>query len=192
VRSVTGDGEVTGNRRGDGFLAPVDYSRRTRYRRPPAAYLRMQWIGPLLARLAWVPSYVAVLEVPGRKSGAIRRVTLVRVDWNAASYLVALAGESEWVRNVRAARGVVRVGTRRRLPAVLVEIPEEERPPIIRAYLLRAGRRPETRASVREARAYFGLAPDPSLEQIGAITGYYPVFRIDWAQTGSGSPPQLR
>jgi hypothetical protein len=31
-----------------GFFRPVDYSRRTRYRRPPTAYLRAQWLGPLV------------------------------------------------------------------------------------------------------------------------------------------------
>ena len=29
-----------------------------------------------------------------------------------------------------------------------------------------------------EARYYFGLSADPSLEEIGRITKHYPVFRI--------------
>jgi hypothetical protein len=49
----------------EGLLKPVDYSRRTRYRRPPAAYLRLQWLGPLLTNLGIVPANVIILEVPG-------------------------------------------------------------------------------------------------------------------------------
>jgi len=138
----------------------------------------MQWIGPLLARWAVVPGYVAILEVRGRRSGAVRRVTVVRVSSGGAGYVVALAGESEWVRNVRAAGGRVRIGRRHRRPASLVEVPVAERAPVIRAYVWRAGRRPGSRAATREARTYFGIAADANLEDIEKIAGYYPVFRI--------------
>lgn len=178
----------------EGFLVPVEYSRRTAYRRPPVAYLRMQWIGPLLARWAVVPGYVAVLEVHGRRSGALRRVTVVRVSVGGAGYVVALAGESQWVRNVRAAGGRVLIGTRRRRPATLVEVPVEERAPVIRAYIWRAGRRPGARAAVREARSYFGIAADASLEEIAGIAPYYPVFRIvedGGSAAASGGPGSL-
>jgi hypothetical protein len=44
------------------------------------------------------------LEVPGRKSGKPTRISLSRTDYGGYSYFVSLAGESGWVRNVRAAR----------------------------------------------------------------------------------------
>ena len=50
-----------------GFFQPVDYSRRTRYRRPPDMYLRFQPLGTLLTTGRHQPGYVITLEVPGRR-----------------------------------------------------------------------------------------------------------------------------
>ena len=176
---------ASGPRVAPGFVRPVDYSRRTRYRRPPDMYLRFQPLGTLLTAAGISPHYVITLEVPGRRSGVIRRTTLVRVARDGGHYLVALAGESEWVRNVRAADGRVVLGRRHRHAAMLAEVPENERAPVIQAYLLRAGRRAGSRAVTNEARYYFGLSADPSLEEIGRITSHYPVFRI----VEDGHPP---
>jgi hypothetical protein len=90
-------------------------------------------------------------------------------------YLVSLAGDSEWVRNVRAAGfAVVRHGR----PEIvrLVEIAPGERPRVIRAYL---GKWALTRSPAKAARDYFGLQPHPSLEEIDAIADCYPVFRME-------------
>jgi glyoxylase-like metal-dependent hydrolase (beta-lactamase superfamily II) len=167
----------TGQKRTGGLLEPVDYSRRTRYRRPPDAYLRLQWLGPLLTARGIGPAYVVTLEVPGRRSGVIRRTTLVKTSCDGEDYLVALAGESEWVRNVRAAEGRVVIGRRERRAARLVEVPPEQRAPVIRAYLLRAGRRADSRTAAKEARSYFGLNPNPSLDEIGQIVQTTPSSR---------------
>jgi deazaflavin-dependent oxidoreductase (nitroreductase family) len=148
-------------------------------------HLRLQPLGTLLTAAGISPDYVITLEVPGRRSGLIRRTTLIRVARDGGHYLVALAGESEWVRNVRAADGRVVVGHTQRRAARLAEVPEKERAPVIRAYLLRAGRRADSRAVTNEARYYFGLSADPSLEEIGRITKHYPVFRI----VEDGHPP---
>jgi deazaflavin-dependent oxidoreductase (nitroreductase family) len=124
------------------------------------------------------PKQVVVLEVPGRRSGVIRRNALVMAAHEGNDYLVALAGESEWVRNVRAARGQVVIGRRQRRAAQLVDVPAGERPPIIRAYLLRWGRQPNSPAVQREARLFFGVSGDPSAEELATIAEFYPVFRI--------------
>jgi deazaflavin-dependent oxidoreductase (nitroreductase family) len=168
----------TEQRIGEGFFRPVDYSHRVRYRRPPNVYLRLQWLGPLLVGRKIVPKYVVILEVPGRRSGVIHRTTLVRVEHDGEYFLVALAGESEWVRNVRAAAGRVVVGRKERRAATLVEVPSQERAPVIRAYLLRAGRQAGSKAVANEARYYFGVSADPSLEEIQPVVEHYPVFRI--------------
>jgi deazaflavin-dependent oxidoreductase (nitroreductase family) len=168
----------------DGLIAPVDYSRRIAYRRPPALYRRLQWLGWLLTSHGWVPDFVVMLEVPGRRSGKLRRTLLVRTVHGGREYLVALAGESEWVRNVRAAAGrvVIRRGEARRV--TLVEVPCAERPAIIREYLCGSGRR----ADSREAQRYFGVGRDASLEVIGSIVERYPVFEI----TAAGAGPAWR
>ena len=175
-----------------GLLRPVDYSSRTRYRRPPEMYARLQWLGPLVAAAGMAPRSVIVLEVPGRNSGVIHRTTLVRADCDGGHYLVALAGESQWVRNVRAAGGRVVIGPRHRHAARLVEVPPQQRAPVIRAYLQRSGRQPGSKAAASEARYYFGVTAGPSLEELGQIAMHYPVFQIvdDAHQpTGNGAPP---
>jgi hypothetical protein len=89
------------------FVRPVDYARsRDRYRPPPDLY---HWLnhrlGPAAISLGLGPRDVITLEVAGRRSGVIRRTVMARAVCNSGHYVVALAGESQWVRNVRAAGG---------------------------------------------------------------------------------------
>lgn len=164
----------------EGFFRPVEYAARTRYRRPPAFYRRLQSIAPYFTRLGLTPSYVVELEVPGWRSGLPRRTLLVQIDHAGSDYLVALAGESEWVRNVRAAAGNVRLTHhRQRYHAHLTEVPVEQRAEVIRAYVHRPS--PRGRAMVRsgEAQHYFGIDAEVPLEQIAGIATNYPVFRVD-------------
>jgi deazaflavin-dependent oxidoreductase (nitroreductase family) len=157
-----------------GIGRSVDYTQRTTYRRPPALYRHIQWLGVFLASHGLVPESVVVLEVRGRRSGNPRRTVIVRTAYGGDQYLVALAGESEWVRNVRAASGraVIRHGHAQAVD--LVEIPADDRPPIIWAYLHRTG----WSSPSNEARHYFGLNPEASLDEIRSVVDRYPVFRI--------------
>ena len=68
-------------------------------------------------------------------------------------------GESDWVKNLRAAGGgeLRRKGQAEKVRAV--ELPVEERPPVIAAYRAKAGREVDT---------YFKKLPDPA---------DHPVFR---------------
>jgi deazaflavin-dependent oxidoreductase (nitroreductase family) len=150
----------------EGLTRPVHYADRTRYRRPPALYRHLQWLGILLVSYGLAPTYVITLEVRGRRTGKRRRTVLVQTTYQGERYVVALAGESEWVRNLRAAAG--RAVIRRGSPCHvrLVEVPTAERPPILRAYLGRGGR---LAAPIQEARYYFGVDPDPSPEELRAV-----------------------
>ncbi len=158
-------------------MSAVDYTSQTAYRRPPMLYRSIQPLGVMLVSLGLTPETVVVLEVPGRRSGKTRRNVVVRTPYQGHQYLVALAGESEWVRNVRAAggRAVIRHGRASR--ASLVEVAPDERPPVIWAYLHRPG--PSSPAN--EARHYFGVKPDSSPEEIRSVADRYPVFRIEEA-----------
>lgn len=159
-------------------MRPIDYSQRVSYRRPPKAYSRMQWLGVWLTSLGLAPSFAVTLEVKGRKSGVARRIPVVQVFHKGAGYVVALAGESDWVKNVRAADGEAVIRRRASRRVRLVELPVEERPEIIDAYVGRADRK-GTRAGNNEARYYFGLSEDPTPEELAAAAPYYPVFRIE-------------
>jgi deazaflavin-dependent oxidoreductase (nitroreductase family) len=155
------------------------YSGRDRYRPPPRLYVRLQWLGFALTWLGLSPRQVVTLEVPGRRSGAIRRTNLLLAEHDGKHYLVALAGESQWVRNVRAAGGRVVLGRRRgRHAATLEEVPVRDRAPVIQAYMLRWGRRPGSAQVAREARDYFGVSSDPTLAEIASVADRYPVFLV--------------
>ncbi len=157
-----------------GIGRSVDYTRHVAYRRPPALYRRLQALGVLLTSIGLVPETVVLLEVRGRRSGMLRRTVVVRTPAEGQDYLVALAGESEWVRNVRAAAGQATLRHGRTERVRLVEVPPDERAPIIRAYL----HRPGWSSPAQDAQHYFGLPPDASMEQLRTVVDRYPVFRI--------------
>jgi deazaflavin-dependent oxidoreductase (nitroreductase family) len=103
-----------------------------------------------------------VLTVPGRRTGTPRRTAVIPVEHRGARYLVAPRGETEWVRNLRAARGVGELEGRagaERFQAV--ELPAAQRPPVIAAYRTVAG---------RAVASFFSKLPDPA---------DHPVFRLD-------------
>ena len=160
-------------------MKPQDYSRRTRYR-PPAAWYRniSNRLGVFLTSLGLAPRDAVTLEVRGRRSKKVRRTPVLRTRYRGEDYLVALAGESEWVRNVRAAEGRAVIRRRGARPVRLVEVPVDERPSIISEYLRRGAERGGSKAAAKQARYYFGLNAEPSLEEIRAVADYYPVFRV--------------
>jgi deazaflavin-dependent oxidoreductase (nitroreductase family) len=159
-------------------MHPQDYSARTTYRRPAAWYLRGQGLGVWMTSHGLAPRGAVTLEVAGRRSGEPRRtpVLLTRVD--GQDFLVSLAGQSQWARNVRAAGGRAVLRRHGDRPVRLVELPPEERPSVLAAYINREGKA-SAKAAARTAQYYFGLGPDPSWEQIAAVAGFYPVFRVD-------------
>jgi deazaflavin-dependent oxidoreductase (nitroreductase family) len=74
------------------------------------------------------------LAVRGRRSGQWRTVPVNVLDYEGARYLMAPRGNTEWVRNLRAA-GTGELRWRSRVePFRAVEIADEEKPPIIQAY----------------------------------------------------------
>ncbi len=176
----------------EGFFGPVEYAARTAYRRPPGFYRWLQSIASFARRLGLTPDYVVELEVPGRRSGRPRRTLLVHVTCRGQGYLVSLAGESEWVRNVRAARGLVTLTEHgRRYAARLSEVAPDQRAEVIRAYVTRPSPRGRPMVRTAEARHYFGVEPDAPTEDVSAIAGHYPVFRIEpaTAATEPGHTP---
>jgi F420H(2)-dependent quinone reductase len=161
-------------------MKPQDYSARTAYRRPAAWYRRLNWLGVLLTTLGLAPRDAVTLQVRGRTSGKVRRVPILRTRYEGNDYLVALAGESQWVRNVRAAHGnavVLRRGARR---VHVEELAPADRPNIIAEYLRAGRRRSGAEANAQQARFYFGLHPDPSTEEVRSIADNYPVFRVSY------------
>ncbi len=120
-------------------------------------------------------SRTITLEVRGRKTGRPQRVSLSRTSYNGHVYFVSLAGESSWVRNVRAAGGKAVVLSRGRKPVVLTEAGGPSKPAILHAYVQE---RAFTHSGAQSARHFFGLGPSPTVEDMAAIAERYVVFEI--------------
>jgi deazaflavin-dependent oxidoreductase (nitroreductase family) len=110
-----------------------------------------------------------VLEHRGRRSGQAHRNPVNLLDLDGEQYLVAARGETEWVRNVRAASGrLVLILGRRREERTAVEIPPAERTPVLRAYL--------RRWKFEVGMFFDGVGPDSTDEEFAAIAERHPVF----------------
>ena len=86
-------------------------------------------------------SGTCTLVTSGRRSGSAREVPVVPVEHEGARYVVSVRGESEWVRNARAS-GTIEIQCRRGASGrfAAVEVPVEQRDPIIAAYRAKTGR----------------------------------------------------
>jgi deazaflavin-dependent oxidoreductase (nitroreductase family) len=101
-------------------------------RRGNATARRYARFWKMASRLGFLPWRWVTLEVRGRRTGRVTRFPLGMADVEGQWYVVSMLGESNWVRNVRAAggRGTLRRGRAR--PVRLVEMPVEERAPVIK------------------------------------------------------------
>lgn len=83
-----------------------------------------------------LPRRWVTLEVVGRRTGAVTRFPLGMADWEGNWYLVSMLGnDCNWVRNVRAAGGLATIRHGRARARHLVEVPFQERAPILKRYL---------------------------------------------------------
>ena len=124
-----------------------------------------------LLTLAGISVYGSrVLAVRGRKSGDWRTVPVNLLTNVGERYLVAPRGETQWVRNIRATgAGELRIGWRRE-PIRVVELVDDEKPELLRAYL---------RRWQFEVNLFFqGVGPDSSTAELARIAPGYPIFRI--------------
>ena len=164
------------------WLAPQDYSADTRYRSPARLYGKLsRWIGVPLTSLGFAPRHAVTLEVPGRRTRRLRRNPVLLTTFDGAEYLVSLAGESEWSRNVRAADGRAALRRRGTRPVLLVEVPPASRAPVLAAYQAGAARsgeaepvsrRGSTSAWDRSPRWLTSRASPTGTRSFGSTTGH--------------------
>jgi deazaflavin-dependent oxidoreductase (nitroreductase family) len=111
-----------------------------------------------------------VLAVRGRNTNEWRTVPVNLLTHEGARYLVAPRGTTQWVRNIRVSKGgELRIG-RRVEPISVVELSDDEKPAVLRAYLKR------WRAEVG---VFFdGTGPNASDDELLAIGPKHPVFRL--------------
>ncbi|MBV8162376.1 MAG: nitroreductase family deazaflavin-dependent oxidoreductase [Acidimicrobiia bacterium] len=111
-----------------------------------------------------------VLRVRGRTSGAWRTTPVNVLTLDGRRYLVAPRGETQWVKNIRhAGGGELQLGRRREAIGV-VELPDADKPAVLRAYLKRWK---------AEVGVFFGGVNATSPEEdVRRIAPDHPVFMI--------------
>jgi deazaflavin-dependent oxidoreductase (nitroreductase family) len=111
-----------------------------------------------------------VLEVRGRTTGEPRRTPVNLLSLDGERYLVAPRGETQWVRNMRVSgEGRLLVGKRGE-DFTAVELIDDEKPPVLRAYLKRWK---------FEVGVFFdGVGPDSTEDEMLAVAAKHPVFKI--------------
>jgi deazaflavin-dependent oxidoreductase (nitroreductase family) len=111
-----------------------------------------------------------VLAVRGRTSGEWRTVPVNLLDQGDRRYLVSPRGETQWVRNIRAAgTGELRVGKKVE-PFRARELDEDEKVPVLREYL--------KRWKIEVGVFFDGVGPDSTDEQLRAIGPRHPAFEV--------------
>lgn len=113
-----------------------------------------------------------VLYVRGRSTGELRSTPVNLLTVDGTRYLVAPRGVTQWVRNVRAANGEAQLRVGRRTEDVrMIELADEAKPALLRAYLKRWW---------FEVGVFFdgvnAKAPESKLREIAPG---YPVFRVE-------------
>ena len=141
-------------------------------------YIRPNWfttnvfnrLVALLTRLGLSLYGSRVLAVRGRTSGEWRTTPVNLLVHGGERYLVAPRGVTQWVRNIRASgAGELWLG-RAREPIRVVELQDDEKPALLRAYLRRWW---------FEVGVFFqGVGPDASDDDLRRIAPDHPAFRI--------------
>lgn len=141
-------------------------------RRPTRLGRLVNGVSAVLYNLPFLPHFLVSLETTGRRTGRPHTIPVVIADYAGGQYLVSMLGErSGWVPNIRAAGGRATLKHGRRREVDLVEVPVDERAPILKAYIARAP----------GARPHFAQSPADPVEAFEAVAGEYPVFRIEGA-----------
>jgi len=118
-----------------------------------------------------------VLRVRGRASGQWRTTPVNLLTFEGRQYLVAPRGETQWVRNIRVSgTGELQLG-RKIEPFRAVELPDDQKPDLLRAYLKRWK---------AEVGVFFdGVGADSPEQEVHRIAPDHPVFRVEPLVTAS-------
>lgn len=112
-----------------------------------------------------------ILRVRGRKSGEWRSQPVNLLTFDGARYLVAPRGNTQWARNIRVSgEGELVLGGRvEKFRAV--EIPDDQKVPILRHYL--------KRWKFEVGMFFAGVSADSPEPEVRRIAPDHPVFRVE-------------
>lgn len=112
-----------------------------------------------------------VIQVKGRSSGVWRSTPVRVLDLDGRRYLVAMYGESNWAKNLRAqGGGRLRMGNHV-TDFRAVELIGEEKLPVLRAYFKRWWSLVGKMTTV--------TSPDAPDEEIAKAASIHPIFRLE-------------
>ncbi|GAB3413232.1 PNPOx family protein [Flindersiella endophytica] len=113
-----------------------------------------------------------LLTVPGRKSGRPQTTPVSPLEVDGHDYVVGGMGESDWVKNARAAGAGILSKGKKQQQVRLVELPEHERGAIVREF-------PAKVPHGVPMMLKFGVVADGTPEAFEAAAPKMAVFRID-------------
>ena len=140
-----------------------------------------RWLGPAnrviiaLQHRGLVIGTMRLLSVPGRKSGRMRTTPVSPLTVDGRRYIIAGLDGADWVKNARAAGWGVLARGRKEERVSLVELPVEERAPVLREFPLKVPH------GVQFFRTLYGVSGDP--EEFAALAPHCPVFLVEEARS---------
>jgi deazaflavin-dependent oxidoreductase (nitroreductase family) len=122
----------------------------------------------MVLHLGLLPRRWVTLEVRGRRTGTVTRFPLGMADVGGQWYVVSMLGECNWVQNVRAAGGLATLRRRRARPVRLVEMPVQERAPVLKQYVKK----------VPGGRPHIPVDRHEPVEAFERVASSHPVFQV--------------
>ncbi|MGO4446757.1 nitroreductase/quinone reductase family protein [Mycobacterium sp. 2YAF39] len=140
------------------------------YDQPTPAARTFNELFRLLAEAGISIAGTVAIRVRGRKSGKRRGVVVNLLTVDGREYLVSPRGNTQWVRNARAA-GSIEMGPRWRSSEVRIsEVADVEKPELLQRYLDRW---------FWEVKGHVGgLTPESSDAELSAASASIPVFEL--------------
>jgi hypothetical protein len=127
-----------------------------------------------LQRRGVVIGTMRLLSVPGRKSGQLRTTPVSPLTVRGERYIIAGLEGADWVKNARVAGWGILARGRDRERINLVELPLQERPPILREFPRKVPH------GVRFFRHLYGISGTP--DEFEGLAPRCPVFRVEEAE----------
>ena len=112
-----------------------------------------------------------ILRVRGRRSGQWHSHPVNLLNFQGRQYLVAPRGHTQWVRNIRVSGEGELVLGRRAERFRAVEVPDDEKVPLLREYL--------RRWKFEVGMFFGGVSAESSDEELRRIAPDHPAFRVE-------------
>ena len=145
------------------------------YKKPD--WFTLHVVNPLIKGLHRLGIGVAgsrTLVVRGRKSGEMRTNPVNPFELDGRTYLLSPRGETQWVRNLRAAGGEGELRTGRKVQRFHAdEVPAADRLPMLRLYMDKWA---------WEVKGFLGIDADAPDEELRRIAPDHPVFVLTFHQ----------